>query len=542
MAPRWLRKTVAAGACAVLMSGAVAHADQEPAPLADGQIYNINQPAPSAAPSTQAPLSELSQPPSRTRSSSTPRSSAQARSFGAARGPQSAAPSMIGDFFGGGSLQIFVQPPSSVINSSVTGFGAAPSFTAPGSSLLFATDPNGPPVLTAGPGSDATGDGFLDTWVVENVPPQFVPPPPGPGQIVFNNGSVVAFTKGSGVPVDGRPEPSPIGGPFAPGFQLLFSHTFIPDRFVIHAPNPSGGGGVGRVKIAENNSPIPRDRVFTNYSLFNQVPLTAGGVDVNRFVPGFEKTFYGGIGSIEMRFPFATTLDNVIYTGAVPNTDEAQFGNIGIPIKLLLFQNQSIALAGGMQIALPTARDTIVQQPDGTQLVRIENESVHLMPYLGLLLTPNDRLFMQSFVQVDADTQGSPVQVTNFAGGLNPAGRLDDVTYLYVDLSLGYWLFRSNDTTGITGVAPTFEVHMNRALDDAPTLQNGPLLITSSNAGLDSTNLVLGAMFEWSQRTTLTVGCALPVSGDFDRQFDSELRVIFNHRFGPQSRATRAQF
>jgi hypothetical protein len=439
-------------------------------------------------------------------------------------------------------LQIFVQPPATVINSSVNGFGFSPDFANPNAPLLFATSPNGPPVLTAGPGSDASGDGFIDTWRVDNVPPQFVPPAPGPGQLIFNNGSIVGFTQGTGQVVDGQPQRGPGGTPFAPGFELLFSQTFIPDRFIISAPNPGGGGGVGRVKIAENNSPIPRDRVFMNYSLFNNVPLTAGGVDVNRFVPGFEKTFFGGIGSIEMRFPFAATLDNVIVNGAVPNTDDAQFGNIGIPVKLMIYQNDVIAFAGGMQVALPTASDTVVQQPDGTQILRIENDSVHLMPYLGLLVTPNDRLFMQSFVQVDADTEGNPVLFTNFANGLVPVGRLEDVTYLYVDLSFGYWLFRNNESRRLSGVAPTFEVHINHALDDAPTLRTGNLLINSSNVGLDSTNLVLGTMFEWSQNTTLTVGCALPVSGDFDRQFDSELRVIFNHRFGPQTRATRAQF
>jgi hypothetical protein len=328
---------------------------------------------------------------------------------------------------------------------------------------------------------------------------------------------------------------------FVPGFELFLQHQFTPDQIVINAPNPGGGGGVGRVKIAENNSPLPRDRVFHNYSYFGNVPLTSTGVDVNRFIPGFEKTFFHGRASVEMRFPFAATLDSVIVADGDLNTSEVEFGNIGIPLKLLLCQNSNLALSVGLQVALPTADDTQVQLADGTPLVRIENESLHLMPFVGLLLTPNDRLFMQSFVQVDTDTEGNPVLVTDFDGGLVPVGSLDDVTFLYVDLSLGYWLIRGDHPHGLTGVAPTLELHINTALDDPQGLQTGNLRVGNFNTPLDSTNLVVGTMFEWSQNTTLTLGYATPVSGD-DRQFDGELRVIFNHRFGPQTRASRAQF
>jgi hypothetical protein len=281
--------------------------------------------------------------------------------------------------------------------------------------------------------------------------------------------------------------------------------------------------------------------VFHNYSYFDNVPLTTTGVNVNRFIPGFEKTFFDGIASVEMRFPFASTLDSVIVADGALNTSEVEFGNIGIPLKVLLSQNENMALSIGMQVMLPTADDTQVQLANGTPLVRIENESVHLMPFVGLLLTPNDRLFMQAFVQVDTDTEGNPILVTDFAGGLVPVGELDDVTFLYVDLSLGYWLFRSNSSRGLTGIAPTLELHINRALDDPQILQAGPLRVGGVNPLLDSTNLVVGTMFEWGQNTTLTLGYAAPLD-DEDRQFDGELRVIFNHRFGPQTRASRAQF
>jgi hypothetical protein len=311
---------------------------------------------------------------------------------------------------------------------------------------------------------------------------------------------------------------------------------------VIDAPNPGGGGTVGRVKIAENNSPLPRDRVFHNFSYFDNVPLLPSGVNVSRFVPGFEKTFFGGIASVEMRFPFAATLDNVIVSDGATDTNNVEFGNIGIPLKVLIYQNPNVAFSAGMQISLPTADDTVVQMADGTELIRIENDSVHLMPFVGLLLTPNDRLFTQAFVQVDADTRGSFVTAPGFAAGFNPIGRLDDVTFLFVDVGVGYWLHRNNAGSGLTGLAPTLEVHWNSSLGDAPFLQSGPLAITSPGGDTDIVNLVLGTMLEWNQNTTLTLGYATPLTSGWDQEFDGELRVIFNHRFGPQTRASRAQF
>ncbi len=207
-------------------------------------------------------------------------------------------------------------------------------------------------MLTSGvPGVDTNGDGTPDTFPVPaaNVPPQFTPLPPGAGTITFNQGNV-AFT------LPGRPQPGNSG--FAPGFALSLSHLFQPGQLVINAPSPGGGGNVGRVKIAENNSPLPRDRVFHNFSYFDNVPLIESGVNVNRFIPGFEKTFFGGIASVEMRFPFASTLNSDIVAGGIPDDDNLEFGNIGIPLKVLIYQNPNVAFSTGLQVSLPTADDT----------------------------------------------------------------------------------------------------------------------------------------------------------------------------------------
>lgn len=458
---------------------------------------------------------------------------------------------MIGDFFGNGGLQITLTPPATTINSMVTGFafpasGNEMDFFNANVPLVFSVSPNGPPLLTTGaPGIDASGDGVADTFPIDpatGLPPALTPVPPGAGTITFLQGNLV-FTRGGPGPADGAPDPPPGATNPQGGYLLSSRFLFQPAGIVIDAPNPSGGGSVGRLKIAENNSPLPRDRVFHNYSYFDSVPLTRTGVNVNRFIPGFEKTFFGGVASVEMRFPFAASLNSTIIADGVTGSDDIEFGNINIPLKLLLYRNDQVAFSCGMAVALPTADDTVVQLANGTPLVRIDNESVHLMPFLGLLLTPNDRFFTQGFLQFDFDTQGNPVQVTNLAGGLVPVGRSDQVTFMYVDLGVGYWLKRSDNPSGLTGIAPTLEVHWNQALDDFNPLQAGPIMINSNSGGrFESVNMVFGTMLQWGQNTTLTLGYATPLSGGLDREFDGEVRVLFNHRFGPQNRASRVQF
>jgi hypothetical protein len=316
-------------------------------------------------------------------------------------------------------------------------------------------------------------------------------------------------------------------------FSLFFTYR-LPGT--INVPSP-GTGVVGRVKMAENVSPIPRDRVFMNYSHFADVPLLPQGVDVNRFVPGFEKTILGGIMSAEMRFPFASTLSPDIIANGATSDDEVVFGNMSIIGKTLIYQNCCFALAGGLQVAVPTADDIRVLTVGGAELVRVENEAVHLMPYVGGLYTPNNRFFAQGFIQVDVDANGNPVQILG-----NDAGDLTDATFMYLDASFGYWVYRNCCCCGgeLTGVAPIFEAHWNTTVDDTEAVGATGFRVGAAGQDIDIVNLVFGAVFEFNCTTTLTAAYATPVSDDQD--FDGEARIIFNHRFGPQSRFTRAQF
>src|SRR5690606_19169299 len=108
---------------------------------------------------------------------------------------------------------------------------------------------------------------------------------------------------------------------------------------VIPDPAAAPGAVVGRQKIAENSSPIPRSRVFVNYSFFDATALAPEGVDVSRVTPGFEYAFFGDSLSIEVRAPFASTLDSDVNFFGRTSTREVEFGNVTGWLKALMWES-----------------------------------------------------------------------------------------------------------------------------------------------------------------------------------------------------------
>ncbi len=92
----------------------------------------------------------------------------------------------------------------------------------------------------------------------------------------------------------------------------------------------------------------------------------------------------------------------------------------------MLVQREALALSGGLGIALPTARDTRIQSADGSALLQINNDAVHLMPFLASLYMPNENWFVQSFVQYDVAASGNRVAANANGTGLQTAGKLND--------------------------------------------------------------------------------------------------------------------
>ncbi len=307
----------------------------------------------------------------------------------------------------------------------------------------------------------------------------------------------------------------------------------VPPPSSYATPVPGGGYTLGRMKLGENSSPIPRDRIFFNYSHFTGVPLSTQPISVNRYTPGFEKTFIDGLCSFEMRTPFGTTLDNDIMASGPTSDNNFQFGNMFLTLKGVLLQHDNWVFSAGSSLLLPTAEDTRVIDPITTrELLRFDNKSTHIMPFIGGAYIPSERLFAQWIVQCDIDANGTPVKATDLTG-TRKIGTLQDFTLLYTDVSLGYWVYKSGpgQRRAITGIAPLVEVHYNRSLNQADSISDPGYQINQVLADFDNVNMQTGLIFDIRNNSRLGFGYATPLGNSFDRVFDKEFRVTLNRYF-----------
>ena len=79
-------------------------------------------------------------------------------------------------------------------------------------------------------------------------------------------------------------------------------------------------GGSRRLKVSENNKPIPMDRIYFNYSHFEGAinvqpnlinPSNSQALPIDRYIMGFEKTFFDGWSSVEVRMPLTLSLIHI---------------------------------------------------------------------------------------------------------------------------------------------------------------------------------------------------------------------------------------
>jgi hypothetical protein len=297
---------------------------------------------------------------------------------------------------------------------------------------------------------------------------------------------------------------------------------------------PLPGNALPRFKMAENTSPLPQDRIYFDFNSFTNVPLTETPSSVRSFTPGFEKTFFDGVMSFEMRLPMASTLSNDVFADGSTTTASGEFGDMGIALKTLILRREKFLLSGGLAMSLPTAENTQLissRSLNATTMLEFQNQSVHLMPFFGGLWTPNDRWFAIGYVQIDVDANGDPViAYPNFRNEF--LGRYHDTTYLYADLGLGYWARRSeNRNQFFTGLAYSLEFHLNQSLQGQQVLDAGEFQIGTHAENVSCTDLTVGTHLELYKMTTVTAALIVPLTADRDRQFDSQFRLFVNRRF-----------
>lgn len=304
--------------------------------------------------------------------------------------------------------------------------------------------------------------------------------------------------------------------------------------------------GVGRnFKIGENNKPIPMDRVAFTYNGFQNAlhssfvppgqpaPITRDG-NVERYTLAGEKTYWDGLGSIEIRIPLVAA--QVAPGGPFANLESGNFGDLSLFLKHLFYEDDTTAMAFGVGIGLPTSPDvrgSFGTPPTSTFV--LHTDAVHLMPYVGLLSAPNEDWFVQAFLQFDFAASGNRLDSSS---PFLPAGVLTEQHLLAFDLSLGRWLI--NDLSGpyLEGIAGILELHYTTTLQDAdivtspvPNAIGGGMMGNLANR-VDLLNLTGGLHFQLTPLANLRVGCVVPLRQPVsDRQFDAEVQVSFNRFF-----------
>ncbi len=300
------------------------------------------------------------------------------------------------------------------------------------------------------------------------------------------------------------------------------------------------GGGDRFQKFVDNTSPLPRDRVFFNYHYFasavsgaNQAALGTE-TSLNRYTVGIERTLYDGLASVEIKVPFTVGLDADQVFGGPGGNSGSEFGNLGLTFKGILWTDGcSRTLSAGLGITLPTADDaSIVTLADS---LRVQNQAVHLQPFVGYVVAPNQNLFYQFLFQLDVDVSGYNISST-VAG----PSTINDPTLFFASASTGYWIYRNNSCRAlIAGIAPMVELHYTTALD-VDVDPNG--VVAYREGSFDLLNLSAGIHTDLGRGSSLRVFAGLPLRGstfadsagnsfDNDRFFDTEVAVQFNYGY-----------
>ena len=347
--------------------------------------------------------------------------------------------------------------------------------------------------------------------------------------------------------------PGMIGDFFSYGGQQMAMGTL--------AQNPNNpttislAGGDRRFKIVENNSPFPMDRVFFNYHYFKNavIPADAGSIpareqSLDRYMFGLEKTFCDELWSAELRIPFASGLDSVQFgdPGAADNSG-TEFGNMALALKRLLWNGPLVSASVGLGMVFPTADDMqLFATPSSlsSQLL-IENEAFFLQPFLGVRYTPGTRLWFDFFSQLDLATNGnsSTLILPGLVSGDPPRTEervLTDQNLLFLDASLGYWLYQDPCGCGIiSGLAPIVELHYSTTIQNADGIQfrsgSNEDELTNPFNRMDVLNLTGGLRVKFGRRSFLTVAAAVPLRTDKeDLDLQRHEEKLFDVEFGVQ--------
>jgi hypothetical protein len=316
------------------------------------------------------------------------------------------------------------------------------------------------------------------------------------------------------------PGPSPDALPGLAGleaFPLVGVPQMLGDQAPIFgSPRAATGAGTNVVrlpwvrgyKMADNQSPLPLDRVFATFYFYDDINVgnaraTVRDVKVYREFFGFEKTFLDGRSSLGLRLPL-----NSISARGVPGGTSTALGDLTVFGKYaLLMDRERGVFSLGMAVTPPTGPAAFA----GADFTRARNPT-YLQPFIGVL-RPMGRWYVQGFSGINVPTDS----------------RVG--TMYYNDLGIGYYLHQARrDDALVSAVVPSMEVHVNTPLNH----RGGFSDVRDPGATIDSVNLTFGLSTVLRRRTVLSAGVVTPVTGP--RPFDIEAIVTLNTAFGAPRR------
>ena len=293
------------------------------------------------------------------------------------------------------------------------------------------------------------------------------------------------------------------GNPFRPP---------VPPEPPFRRPGPSRLQSAGLIpsvrqfKFADNQTPMPVNRVSFNFNFFDYVNQSVDkrfGVPINRiqafrYIMTIEKTVLNQNASIGFRLP----INNVIGGSNIPGLGKSSTaaGDLGMYFKYALWIDRPAGrvLSVGMAFNFPTGPTQFA----GAPWIR----SIHytdIQPFLAFQWT-QDRWYFLNFAAVDAPT--SP----------------RDVTMIYNDMSLGYFVYRNTDPGAwLKSVAPTLEIHVN-----TPTNHRDVFNMRDIAGTTEVVDTTQGINFFFSGNTVLSLGVAEPLTGP--RPFSFETLALLN--------------
>jgi hypothetical protein len=267
------------------------------------------------------------------------------------------------------------------------------------------------------------------------------------------------------------------------------------------------------LKVSDNQSPIPQDRVFFSFNYFDNLNASVDrklqspiqNLQVYHELFGIEKTFLDGNASIGFRVPLNTISFKSTANVAGLGGSSTAPGDLSVFLKYVLYQQQGTLFSTGLQVTAPTGPGAF----GGAKYYSYFRDT-QIQPFVGYLFA-RDRFYFQGFSSINVPTMSQ------------------DVTLWFNDLSIGYYVYRANDPNRfLTAIVPTAEVHVNTPL-------NHRGYGTSDLAGTpDVLDMTFGTNVELRKRAILSVAYVTPVTGP--KPFNAELVMLLNIRFGGSRR------